>query len=78
MKKFRCEITAFKVVEVTLDEGDLLDGETDLAEAAGDMALECAFHNSYPDRVTDTNGGWDATVEEVKEVAPKVGSGYLG
>jgi hypothetical protein len=74
VKKFLCEITAFKTVEVTLNEDDLINGETDLAEAAGNMALDCAFYNSYPDMVKDTYGGWDATVEEVKEVpAPKAG-----
>ena len=68
MKKFRCEITAFKTVEVTLNESDLLPGETDLSDAAGNLALDCAFYNSHPDMVKDLGGGWDATVEEVKEI----------
>lgn len=65
MPKFLVEMTATKIVEVNLTEDDMEKGETDIEEAAANLAGECAFHNSYPDMVSVVED-WDLTVEEVK------------
>lgn len=65
-KTFRVEITACKVLEVTLTENDLERGE-EFDDAASSLASECYFRNGYPDMVKVVED-WDVTIEEVKEV----------
>ena len=65
-RTFRVEMTATKIVDVTLEDGDLGPNDSDLEETAEQLARDNAFFLTDPQQVDEVES-WDLSVETVIE-----------
>jgi hypothetical protein len=65
-RTFRVEMTATKIVDVTLEDGDLGPNGTSLEEVAEEVARLNCFVNCEEERVEEVQG-WELDIDSVIE-----------